>query len=388
MEMTQAFIQPDIIKWARLRADVNETYIAKQVHIKTDKYVLWEKGEDFPTFKQAEKLAKALHVPFGYLYLERPPIEDIPIPDLRTIKDVEKKELSTEFRDLLNSILRKQNWYKTYLENQGFESNNIVGRFSKEDSVETIAADIKTTLGINDSSKNNTDNWSKYLSHLCNLAEENNIITLRSGIVGNNTRRKLSVAEFRGFAIYDKIAPFLFINSNDSHAAQIFTFMHEIAHLWIGISGISNIYPSDKFDNIYEDIENFCNKIAAEIIVPKQEFSDQLFRTNSLTNLARKFKASSIVILRQALELEYISKESFFELYEEEVSKQIVSKKQRSKGGDFYNSFFAKNSHTLVESLIVSVMEGRTLYKEAAKILDLKSATSVNKVAKELGIMF
>ena len=385
--MTQAIIQPNIIKWARLRAEVNEAYIAQKIKINPEKYILWEKGEAYPTFNQAEKLAKALHVPFGYLYLEHPPKESLPIPDLRTLKDIEKTDLSAEFRDLLNSILRKQNWYKSYLENQGIEENEIVGRFSTDNSINEIANDIKHTLGINADNRNKIGSWSQYLSHLCSLAEENNIITLRSGVVGNNTRRKLSVTEFRGFAIYDNIAPFVFINSNDSHAAQIFTLIHEIAHLWIGVSGISNMYPTNDVDNDYKDIEKFCNQITAEVIVPKQEFSDHLFRNKSLANLAKKFKVSSIVVLRRALDLKYISRKNFFELYEDEVNNQIVPKKQKSDRGNFYNNFFAKNSHTLTEAIIVSVLEGHTLYKEASKILDLKSANSVNKVAQKIGIM-
>ncbi|HMM61712.1 MAG TPA: ImmA/IrrE family metallo-endopeptidase, partial [Candidatus Rifleibacterium sp.] len=83
-------------------------------------------------------------------------------------------------------------------------------------------------------------NWESFFNILVERSEQAGIIILRSGKVGNNTHRTLDVKEFRGFVIYDELAPFIFINGADAKAAQIFTLVHELAHVWLGASGVSN----------------------------------------------------------------------------------------------------------------------------------------------------
>ena len=94
------------------------------------------------------------------------------------------------------------------------------------------------------------------------------MLVVFSGIVGNNTHRKLETEEFQGFALVDEYAPLVFVNSADFRAAQMFTLAHEIAHLFVGETGVSS------FDNLQptEDLtEQFCNRIAAEFLAPEEE---------------------------------------------------------------------------------------------------------------------
>jgi Zn-dependent peptidase ImmA (M78 family) len=87
---------------------------------------------------------------------------------------------------------------------------------------------------------------------------------MKNGIVGSNTHKPLDTNEFRGFAIYDKFAPLIFINSKDTVSAQTFTLIHEFVHLIIGESGVS-LLDLNHTDN---EIELFCNELTAEILVP------------------------------------------------------------------------------------------------------------------------
>ena len=236
----EALVTPKIITWARERAELDVEETAKKLGVAATRLTAWENGHSHPSLKQAENLANKLNIPFGYLYLTDPPIEELPLADFRTVSGAPRRKPSPAFLDVLNDALRKQEWYHDYLAVQEYDPIEFVGKFSPDSDTDEIAEDIRATLGVNDELRDRVSGWEQFLTELVRAAESKGILVLRSGVVGSNTHRSLSVSEFRGFTLSDSLAPLIFLNAKDAKTAQIFTLVHEMAHLWTGQTGVSN----------------------------------------------------------------------------------------------------------------------------------------------------
>jgi Zn-dependent peptidase ImmA (M78 family)/DNA-binding XRE family transcriptional regulator len=375
--MIEALITPKMLEWAIDRVDENYVELARKLNVKPEKINDWEKGYAFPTFRQAQELAKKLKIPFGYLYLDTPQKEDLPLPDLRTVRSTASLRPSVDFMDVLYDSLRKQQWYREYTQQEDASPLPFIGKFSLNDDIDTIAADIRATLDINDDLRQKCSTWEEFLTELVRRAEQSRILILRSGIVGSNTHRKLSVEEFRGFVISDELAPLVFINANDYKTAQIFTLIHELAHLWIGQSGISNPDYKLRSREQRHRIDQLCDGIAAETLVPREDFylrwNDFYRLDDNLNSLARKYRVSQFVVLRRAYELGKMQRALFLQKYHELLGK--TTRKKGDGGGDFRKLLLARNSTTFTNALLVAMSEARVLPTDAAALLNVKVST-------------
>jgi Zn-dependent peptidase ImmA (M78 family)/transcriptional regulator with XRE-family HTH domain len=380
--MTEAFITPKVVQWARERTGVSPAQLAKSLGADLTEIEAWENGESRPPFGKAQDLAKSLRIPFGFLFLSKPPVEKTPIPDLRTVTEGRPPKVSPDFLDLLNDVLVKHEWYRGYLETRDAKRPPFVGKFRVANGVEKVAADMSALLAV-EQIRRTSHSWDEFLRDLTRSAESNGILVMRSGIVGGNTRRKLSVNEFRGFVISDDLAPLVFINGRDAKAAQIFTLVHELAHIWIDRSGISNPDPKEVPSELRNTVEPFCNSVAAEVLVPHADFLKSLpatFSDQTAQNLATKYRVSTIVILRRAFELNAISRNQFFTLLEREQQKQKEREEREAEepseaGGNFYFTLPIRNSRRFTETVLGTLQAEGISYRDAAKLLGVKTGT-------------
>jgi len=368
--MTEALVNPEMLRWARERVGLPPTAMARALQVAEERVLAWERGERRPTFHQAERWAARAHVPFGYLYLEMPPEPALPIPDLRRMADGSEEPLSADFLDLLYDVLYKHAWYREYLEEIGAQPPNFVGVVDRGKPIQTIAEDIRRRTGLADLRAGDDDTKLRAWFHAC---EKAGIWILRTGHVGSNTRRRLRVSEFRGFAIADRRAPLVFINGRDAKAAQFFTLAHELVHIWLGESGISNPSLSTRNPSGDHDLEWFCNQVAAEVLVPAESFRATWRRQSSLEDnlkrLTRHFPASRVVLARRAVDLRFISWEDYAAFYEAE---KACWERQRDKGGDFYRNTMAAHGRRFVEAVLAEAMSGRLLLREASRLLGMR----------------
>jgi len=382
--MSVAYINPEILTWARKRAGVPEEALMQL----NRKYVDWEAGNSLPTFRQAQTLAKKLHVPFGFLYLSSPPEEKPPTVDLRTLNDFQHHEFSLELRDVVSDARRKQDWYREYLQEGGAEPLGFIGKYSITRSARKVADDLTETLGLALGDRAGLTKET-FLAYLTDHAEEAGVLVLRNGKVGANTHRTLDVDEFRGFSLPDSIAPLVFVNTADFGAAQVFTLVHELAHLWVGAEGVSDQGIAEW--NSHSKVEDFCNQVAVEVLVPKEPFLQEWSRAKGNLEerseyLTRVFKVSSVVIARRALDVGVVSRDDFFAYYQclREIWKN--ARRNSSGGGNFHNSLPVANSRTLTDAICHAAYSGNLMMRDGARLLGIKPST-LSKYAETQGVL-
>ena len=196
--------------------------------------------------------------------MEKPPKEDLPIPDFRTIKNVEISRPSPHLLDTIYQCQQRQTWYRDLILSGDGEKLKFVGSINQSMPVPQAAKILRNYFGLdqeNDDS-HRTSTREGYLKSFIEKARKQGVLVMVNSIVGSNTHRKLDVNEFRGFAISDELAPLIFINGADSKSAQMFTLAHELAHLGLGKSALSN---SDLISNISNSTEVWCNKVACGV---------------------------------------------------------------------------------------------------------------------------
>ena len=229
-------INPALLTWARERAGVE----AFMLEDRFPKLAAWEAGETQPTLAQLEKFAHAVHVPIGYLFLPAPVQETLPIADFRTVPDHASLRPSPDLLDALYLCQQRQDWYRDYARINAFAQLDFIGSATIAREPVAVAESMRHILGLILAELQQLPSWEDALRQLVAKVEDAGVLVMASGIVGSDTHRTLRVEEFRCFALADELAPLIFINGADSKAAQMFTLAHELAHLWLGKSGISN----------------------------------------------------------------------------------------------------------------------------------------------------
>ncbi|ABB15522.1 ImmA/IrrE family metallo-endopeptidase [Carboxydothermus hydrogenoformans] len=336
----------------------------------------WLTGKSMPTLRQLEDLAKATSTPLGYFFLSKPPEEKLPIPFFRTLGDHTIQRLSPEFIETFYTMKRRQAWMRDYLIDLGHEPLPFVKTAKLEDNPHDVAQKIRNTLGLKNDWAANQPTWTAALRELQKKIEDIGIIVVVNSIVGNNTHRKLNPAEFRGFVLVDEYAPLIFVNGADSKAAQMFTLAHELAHIWYGSSAafdLQSLHPAN------DKIEQACNYVAAEFLVPaaelRQAWSSIAHGRDVFQMLASRFKVSEIVIARRALDLKLINREQFLNFYENYLEKERLFGVKDNEGGNFYKTQNLRLGRRFAEAVIRAAKEGKILYREAYQLTGLYGKT-------------
>jgi len=359
-------VNENIITWALSRAGYDLAgFMQKHPSLKVDN---WLQGDREPTVKQLETFSKKVHVPFGYLFLTEPPNEDLKFPFFRAGQAKAHYRVSLNVYDAILQIERRQQWLRDYLIQLEQEPLDFVGKYTKEVSVEVLVADIRDKLGLKEGWTAAYPTWEDTLGVLMDAIESIGVIVVQNGVVGNNTHRPIPVEECRGFVLVDEYAPFMFVNNVDAKAAQMFTLVHELAHVWLGKSAGFNqdqLMPAD------DPIEILCDQAAAEFLVPKNILRDVWTGSADIRKLATRFKVSPIVIARRAMDLDLLSRADFFAFYAKYMEGIQSKKEEGVGGGNFYYTAKRRVSPTFAGYVDNAVKNGALTYRGAFKLTGL-----------------
>lgn len=382
MPATRVPVAPHMITWARQRASLAADDLRKAFP-KLDE---WERGDISPTMLQLQKYASRTRAPLGYFFLSAPPDESLSIPDFRTMADQPVVKPSPDLVDTIHACELRQDWFRQYAAAAGNERISFVGAHSLEDNPAEVAEVLRRSLGFGLDQRDEFTSRKTALDGLRERAEDAGILVMISGIVGANTTRTLDLQEFRGFSLVDPIAPLIFINGSDAKAGQIFSLAHEIAHIALGQSGVSAQNMRDLAGG--SDVERWCNQVAAELLVPVASLRSQFDATTELDTLlgqlSRVYKVSELVILRCMLDASLIGQDAFRGAYSRQLEK--ISPLKTSSGGDFYNTHPIRLSKLFARSVISDTLEGRTLYRDAYRLLSINSTSTFNGLTEKLGV--
>ena len=377
--MIRINVKPELLLWARERANMSIDILVRRF----PKYREWESGNVQPTLKQLEKFAKATHAAVGYFFLSEPPDEPLPIPDFRTIGSELPRRPSPDLLDTLYLCQQRQDWYQDFARIESEDRLSFVGSATLSENVESVAARIRNTLDLDLEERRVLPTWTDALRRFIEVADALGILVMVSGIVGSNTHRRLDPNEFRGFALVDDLAPLVFINGTDTKAAQMFTLAHELAHLWLGESALSNTELASVPSH---NIEAWCNRVAAELLVPldavRGEYREKEPLPDALSRLARRFKVSTLVVLRRIYDVGGLTRHQFRRAYDEELER--LRNIPVKSGGNFYLTQPVRTGQRFTRAVVSSTLEGQTLYRDALHLLGFSKVETFRKLAANL----
>lgn len=378
--MTRVAVKPALYRWAQERSGVPRPDLAARF----PKLPEWEGGRAEPTLKQLERLARATYTPVGFFFLDRPPEEQLPIPDLRSGRN-RRMRPSPHLLDTIYICQQRQEWFRDYARASGDPPLEFVGSLTTRTPALRAAATIRKALGF-ELEERPAGNVEDALRAFIERVEALGILVMRNGVVGNNTHRKLDPDEFRGFALSDDYAPLVFLNGADSKSAQMFTLAHELGHLWLGRSALDDSTAASMPDDA---IERWCNEVAAELLVPmdalKKEVGSAIDLETDLPRLVRRFKVSVFVILRRLLDAGLITRPVFRAAYEAELER--LPTRTASSGGDFYRTEISRVGRRFASALVSSALEGNTLYTDAFRLLSISKDATFTELGRQLQVI-
>lgn len=380
-------VNPEVLRWARETAGFTLEEATKKIDLNesrgisaVDRLIALEIGETEPTRSLLLKMSKKYRRPLIVFYMSDPPRKGDRGQDFRTLPEG-YSEISNALVDaLIRDVQARQSILRAALEDEEeAEPLTFVGSMQLSDGVLQLIDSIKKTINFDLDKFHSQFSPEDAFKYLRSRVESIGVFVLLIGDLGSyHTAFDLDM--YRGFSLSDNVAPFIIINDKDSRAAWSFTLIHELAHIWLGQTGISN-------RNSEKEIEQFCNKVASGLLLPESELdslnlSDVLEfeeRKRQISDFARDRNLSSSMVAYNLYLKGEISKDSWVRLdtaYQRLWIDARDEKRRKARDKDGGPNYYIVRKHRIGENLITLVqrmMAGGTLTtSKAGKVLGVK----------------
>ena len=347
----------------------------------------WLDGTVWPTVNELREFARDARVAEYVLRSDVVPDMDLGLPDMRTVGNEGVTSPSPDLFDTVHLCLTRQEWLGEYARNSGWLPVEFVGSANIADDSAAVAERLRAMLGVDEARRASRTRYD-YRRGLIRRAEDCGVCVMVNGIVGNDTHRKLDPAEFRGFASHDEYAPMVFVNGSDSLGAQVFTLAHEIAHLMLGESALSD---SDSVATVSHPSEVWCNAVAARCLVAADALAASLRGGSPLAqvaDLAMEYMVSRQVIVRRLLDEGMIDPSAYESGLRAAPDVQPNPLLDQEGGGlpSFYRVVLNRVGRRFARPLYWSTKAGATNYREAFELLGISSGEQLNRLGKEIGL--
>lgn len=284
-------VNPDILRWARETAGLSLDEAAQKLGINTARGVepverlrKMEAGEVAPSRPMLVKMSKQYRRPLLSFYLSAPPRRGDRGQDFRTLPAAFAMTDNALVDAIVRDIRTRQSLVRATLEEEDeAERLPFIGTARMTEEPNALARQISETIEFDIGVYRRSRTIGDAVAYLRSQIEAAGVFVIFVDNLGNH-HSEIPVDVFRGFALADDVAPFIAVNSNDSKGAQSFTMVHELAHIWLGLTGVSG-RDSER------EIEKFCNDVAGEFLLPtlelqQLEISENMSITNAVETIA------------------------------------------------------------------------------------------------------
>ncbi|MEI7498036.1 MAG: ImmA/IrrE family metallo-endopeptidase [Candidatus Falkowbacteria bacterium] len=361
------FINKDNLKIARENVGMTTFFVSKKLtSSKNDLVLSWESGESLPTWRQTIKLSKIYSVSELVFFSNNLIKRNKAIPDYRISQGVKDGE---RVKKLVNFVIRRQEWLEHKLKDDG-KKNKLQGSGKDLRQPNQLALFIKEKLGIDLEEIKKISGYDarrKALKYLIERAENHDIFIGKTVSYHN-----IEVGEMRGLFVSNDYCPFIVLNRRDSLSAQIFSLVHELAHLFRKTEAISNSLEFRKLNNELSNEEVFCNRVAVELLLPKDDFSETYYNKNDIDGLSEIYKVSTLAIFYRLKDLNKIRIKDSDDIEKEikKESEENLKRKKKKKGGNHTNNMKDSNGGLFNRVVSKYYFENKIGYTEASSLLN------------------